>query len=260
MKILLILPIDEYPKRSRKLRISVDRRGAALKPFSMASHKNLRSRFLYGLSDEEATSVLSKGKQLLFRRNSVAINQGHPAHNLYLLVRGRARFFITTHDGRKIILHWIVPGDLFGAATICAKPSLYLASVEMTQDSTVLIWTRGTITSLAGRSPQVLMNVVSVCQDYLDWYIGAHESLTSQRAGERLALLLIRLSESIGEPVPGGTRLVVSNEELANACNTTVFTVSRWMKKWQLVRAISKTRNRLVLRSKHLLLKNMAES
>jgi CRP-like cAMP-binding protein len=126
--------------------------------------------------------------------------------------------------------------------------------VETIQDSTVLTWTRASIRDLAARFPQLLENVISMSEDYLHWYVSAYETLTCQSAEQRLAGLLIGLTEQIGQPTSGGIRLDVRNEELANAANITVFTVSRILKTWQHCRALSKTRNSLVLHSKCLLL------
>lgn len=198
--------------------------------------------------------VLSRAQKLRFHRNSIAANQGHPADRLCVLTHGRGRFFFVTDHGAKNILRWIVPGDVFGIGAITAEPSAYLVGVELTQDSTALVWSRAKIRSLASHIPQLLENAISMCQDYLNWYVTAHETLTSHDAGRRLALLLIRLSESIGQPVAGGIQLDVRNDELANAANTTVFTVSRWLQKWQRCRALAKGRNKLILRSKDLLL------
>jgi CRP-like cAMP-binding protein len=217
----------------------------------------LRSQLFEGLSSADLNSVLAKAGKLRFHRNSVAVNQGHPADRLYLLTTGRARFFVVTHDGRKIILRWIVPGDVFGVGAIACKPCSYLVGVEMTQESAVLSWSRSSIRVLASRLPQLLENVILISQNYLEWYTAAHETLTSHSAGQRLALLLVRLSESIGEHVAAGVKLNVRNEELANAANMTVFTVSRLLREWQKKRIVSKTRNALVVRSTDLLLKTL---
>lgn len=222
---------------------------------SLVSDTVPRSQLFEGLSEADLKSVLAKAVRLKFHRYSVAINQTHPADRIFLLTHGRARFFVVTHDGRKIILRWIVPGDVFGVAAIANKSSCYLVGVEVTQESTALTWNRATIRSLSARFPQLLDNVISISHNYLEWYTSAHETLTSQSADQRLALLLVGLSESIGEPVPGGLRLDVRNEELANAANMTVFTVSRLLTEWKKERIIVKSRNSLVVRSKDLLLR-----
>ncbi len=214
------------------------------------------SRLFDRLTGEQVEMLLSRADKLHFHRNSIAINQGHPADYFYLLVRGRGRFFFVTDEGEKNILRWIVPGDVFGLGAITTEPSAYLVGVELTHDSNVLVWSRAKIRTLAALIPQLVENAISLCQDYLDWYVTAHETLTSHSAGKRLAILLIRLSSSIGVPVADGIQLDVRNDELANAANTTVFTVSRWLNKWQRCKALAKGRNKLVLQSKDLLLQN----
>lgn len=226
-----------------------------MKTPSVRSDKASASQLFHGLSDADIKSVLAKASKLKFHRYSVAINQDHPADRLYVLAQGRARFFVVTRDGRKVILRWIVPGDVFGVAAISAEPSSYLVGVEFTQESSVFSWHRSTVRTLAARLPQLLDNVISISHTYLLWYTSAYETLTSRTANQRLALLLIGLSESIGEHVSGGVRLDVRNEELANACNMTVFTVSRLLAEWRERRIITKSRNTLILRSKDLLLK-----
>src|SRR5206468_11175501 len=124
-----------------------------LKMPSKGSHIVSQSKLLDRLTDAECKSVLAKARELRFHRNSVAVNQGHPADRLYILMQGRARFFIVTQDGRKIILRWIVPGEVFGAAAMSCKLSSYIVGVETVHDSTVLTWTRASARDLAARFP-----------------------------------------------------------------------------------------------------------
>jgi CRP-like cAMP-binding protein len=208
------------------------------------------------LSTAEIKSICTAAGELRFQRHSIAISHGHPADRLYLLIRGRARFFLLTDEGRKINLRWIVPGQIFGAAAMLSKPSIYLAGAEIVQHSSVLTWERKTIRDLATKLPQLLENCLCIAQDYVLWYVTTHESLVSHTAEERLAHLLIRLSASIADRVPGGLLLDVRNEELANAANISVFTVSRLLQTWQDRNVISKTRNKLLIRSPEQLLRS----
>ena len=205
------------------------------------------SHLLQGLSGDECRSVLTEARQLKFIRNSVAVNQGHPGDRLFLLAEGRARFFFVTADGTKILLRWIIPGQIFGASALLTTQSSYLVGTEMVRDSIVLVWDRPTIKKLAERYSRLLENVLVISEDYLSWYIAAHEALTTHNARERLAHLLSRLAESIGQKGAGGIELDVTNEELASAANVTTFTVSRLLSQWQRRGAIAKSRNRLVI-------------
>lgn len=219
--------------------------------------QRISSQLFDGLSEAEVHSVLAEADELQLQRNSIPVHQGLNADRLYMMVRGRARFFVLSQGGDKIVLRWITPGQVFGASSIACKPSPYLVGTEMTQDSIVLTWTRSKIRSLATHMPQLMENMFLISQEYLSWYVTAHETLITRKASERLAHLLIRLSESIGTRVSTGISLDVRNEELASAANMSVFTVSRLLGHWQQRRAIIKTRNRLVIRSRQLLLRNV---
>jgi CRP/FNR family transcriptional regulator, nitrogen oxide reductase regulator len=74
-------------------------------------------------------------------------------------------------------------------------------------------------------------------------------ALSCHTARQRLAQVLIRLAQVIGQKVPGGVEIDATNEELASAANITPFTASRLLSEWQTDRAVTKRRGKIVLRS-----------
>lgn len=168
---------------------------------------------------------------------------------MYILARGRTRYFYDTPDGNRILLMWLTAGELIGGAALSPQPKDYLLSVEAVRESTVLCWDRGTIRELVHRHPQMIDNCLSVAFDYLAWYVGAHLALSSQKAPERLAYTLHGLTMSIGEPVNGGLELDVTNEELANAAHISQYTASRLLSDWQKRGLLRKRRGKLFLGS-----------
>jgi len=166
-----------------------------------------------------------------------------------LLWKGRARYFFETPNGKKLILRWITPGDIFGGAALVSRPSTYIVSTEAVRDSVVLIWDGTTIRALARRFPQLFENALFLAADYISWYVAAHAALTSRTAEERLAHVLSELAPSIGQKVAGGIELDVTNEELANSANITPYTTSRMISDWQRSGAIRKHRGKILLRS-----------
>ena len=91
----------------------------------------LKPRFLAGLSKTELTSILSAAGHKRFPASSVIVHEGHPADRLFLLTSGHGRHFVTTGAGRKILLHWLTAGQIFGGAALLATPFRYLASTEL---------------------------------------------------------------------------------------------------------------------------------
>jgi CRP-like cAMP-binding protein len=106
---------------------------------ALAAFRNLEPRFLEGLAPPDLKTILSAAKQRRYLANSVIANQGNTADHFFLLVAGRARYFHITPDGRKVVLLWLPPGEIFGGAALLCRPSEYLVSTEAVKDSSVLV-------------------------------------------------------------------------------------------------------------------------
>jgi CRP/FNR family transcriptional regulator, nitrogen oxide reductase regulator len=212
------------------------------------------AELLRGLKDEQIDLILAAARPQRFSAKSLITRQGEFADRLFLLWKGRARYFLETPDGKKLILIWITPGHIFGAAALTFPPSTYLVSTEAVgaeavRDCTVLVWDGPVIRALAQRFPQLMANAFETTKKYLSWYVGAHAALTSHSAQERLAHVLLGYAPSIGKKVKGGIQLDVTNEELAEAANISHYTTSRLLSEWQRTGAVSKRRGKILLHS-----------
>ena len=216
---------------------------------SRAVHAPHRIELLRGLGQKEIDLILAAAKRRRFSAKAVMTYQDEPADHLLLLWKGRARYFFETPNGKKLILRWITPSDIFGGAALVSRPSTYLVSTEAVRDSVVLLWDGPTIRALARRFPELLENAIILAADYISWYVAAHAALTSKTAQERLAHVLLELAPSIGQKVAGGIELDVTNEELANSANITPYTTSRMVSEWQRSGAIRKHRGKIIIRS-----------
>ena len=215
---------------------------------------NLESKLLDGLAVGDVKAILAAAREQHICPNSVVVNQGDPARHLFLLTKGRARFFFNTREGKKIVLLWLTPGEIFGGSALLSMPCSYLVSTETLKESSLLMWDRPTLRRLVTRFPRLLENASLIAYDYLAWYVADHVALTSHGARQRLARVLICLAEGIGKRVEHGFEFDATNEELASAANVTQFTASRLLSEWHRNRAILKHRGRVVLRSPDRLL------
>jgi len=215
----------------------------------------LRPRFLSGLAEADVASIFSVARHRQFRAGSIVINQEDPAERLFLLTSGQGRQFVITSDGRKIQMQWLTAGQIFGGAAILSTPFQYLACTEVLSDSCALAWERPTIRELVSRHPRLLDNVLSIAvTENIAWSTAAHISLSSEDARGRVAHLLVSLASAIGEATPSGVEMKISNEDLAEGANITVFTVSRCLNDWQRAGILKKGRGKILLRKPELLL------
>jgi CRP-like cAMP-binding protein len=214
-----------------------------------AVQPQVKSPFLEGLAPHELSDILAAARECRYQAGTVIACQGTPANSVYLLVRGRARFFILTPEGQKIVLMWLPPGEIIGGAALQSRPSDYIVSTETVKDSTILVWDRPAIRRLAIRYPRLLDNALVMAAEFLTFYVATHVALTCHTAPQRLAAILFNLAQGIGHKVPTGVELDVTNEELAQAANVTHFTASRLISQWARQGALVKTRGKILLRS-----------
>src|SRR5690242_4209873 len=164
----------------------------------------IRSSFLDGLSPVELNSVLASARQRDFPAGTVICNQGEPADHVFLILNGRARYFILTPTGEKILLLWLPEGELIGAAALERRQRDYIVSTEAVKDSTMLVWDRPTMRRLVLRYPRLLDNALLITSKYLTFYVATHIGLTCHSAPQRLAAVLHNLAQGIGHAGPRG--------------------------------------------------------
>ena len=225
-------------KRSRK----------TISPTTTVS-RDLRLPFIEGLSPSEREAILSAATPRQLPAKSIVVEQGRPGNHLFLLTIGRARNFLITETGEKLLLNWLAPGDIFGAYAGLATPLPSPFGVETVKDCNALAWDRATVRRMVTRYPRLLDNALLIAASYLTWLLAAHEALICHPAQQRLAQVLVVLAQRIGQRVSGGVELDVTNEELAHSANVTSFTVSRLMTDWQRQGVVVKDRGKVVLRS-----------
>lgn len=214
----------------------------------------LLPRFLSGLPKTALHDVLSVATHRQFLASSVVLHEGDPAERFFILTSGQGRHFILTGDGRKRLLHWLTPGQLFGGAALLSTPSHYLTSTEVSLDSCALVWDRSTIRELVSRFPGLLDNGFSIAvTETIAWFVAADFSLSSDDATGRIAQVLLSLASGIGKAGPGGIEIHVGNEDLAAGANVTPFTVSRALAAWQREGVLTKGRGKILLQKPELL-------
>jgi CRP/FNR family transcriptional regulator, nitrogen oxide reductase regulator len=211
--------------------------------------RDLRSRFVEGLSPSDREAILNAATPRRFHAKSVVVHQGRLGNHFFLLTIGRARHFFITETGQKILLNWLVPGDIFGAYAGLVTPVPSLFSAETVKDCVALAWDRATFRGLAARYPRLLDNGLLIATSYLTWFLAAHEALACYPARQRLAQVLVSLAKGIGQKGSDGFELDVTNEELAYSANVTLFTVSRFLSQWQRQGVVRKGRGKILLRS-----------
>jgi CRP/FNR family transcriptional regulator, nitrogen oxide reductase regulator len=219
-------------------------------PTEIAARVNeLAPQLFEGFASRDVAVILAAATLRRFEAHSFLAIEGHPADKLFLILDGQATTFSTTRKGERVLLLRIPPGDASGGRAFLSKPTEYLVSTEAVTSCHALVWHRSAILGLIGQYPRLLENALLIASDYVEMYRDLHVGLRYDTASQRVARVLESLAKIIGRRVAEGIALDVSNEELANEANVTIFTVSRLLSEWRRKGLLMKLRGGVVLRS-----------
>ena len=232
------------------------RRVITTRPEIAARVSELAPRFLEGFAANDLAVILGAATLQRFKAHTLIANELDSADKLFLILEGRARTFVTTRQGDKLLLFWIPPGDMSGGRALLSKPAVYLVSTETVTDSFALVWNHSAIVPLTKRYPRLLENALMIASEYVEVYHDLHISASYHNASQRLSRVLDGLAKEMGKRVVEGIEVNISNEELANEANVTIFTVSRLLNDWQRKGLLVKGRGRVVLRSPEKLVRS----
>jgi CRP-like cAMP-binding protein len=209
----------------------------------------LAPELLRGMAPDDVSIVLQAATLRRFPARSIIASEGHRAEEIFLIIQGRARTFTTTPKGEKVLLLRIPPGDPSGGRALLARSTEYLVSTEAVTDCSALVWSRSSILFLTKQFPILLENALMIASEYFAVLRDLLVAASHHTASERIASVLANLSREVGRKGFEGTVVHISNEDLANEANVTIFTVSRTLNEWQRKGLILKRRGQVVLRS-----------
>jgi CRP/FNR family transcriptional regulator, nitrogen oxide reductase regulator len=177
------------------------------------------------------------------------IQGGTKASCLFLVTLGTAKYYRVTKDGKELLVRWLVPGDVFGLATLLKHPPPYMGSVETADECEVYMWKHAALLDLCRVYPQIAQNALRVTLGYLSDYAERHADLLTKSAEQRLAHTLLHLGHRAGRAHATAIRVDVTNEQLGNLADVGLFTASRVLKKWEHKGAVAKERGRILILS-----------
>jgi CRP-like cAMP-binding protein len=212
-----------------------------------ATPTNFAPPLLSGLNKETIAIVLKAAQERETDANETILNSGDEATQLYLLRRGRVRYYRPTKAGEEVLLNWLTPGDVFGLGTLLKNPTHYLASAQAISDCHLLVWAHARIRRLAQLYPQLAENAFRIVLEYLRIYADRHVDLVTKTAEERLAQAVLDLSRRVGRITPRGIEIDATNEQLGGWAQISPFTTSRVLGKWEGKGLVSKSRERLLV-------------
>lgn len=165
--------------------------------------------------------LVLQGSRLPFSRNQEIFGQGEPAAHVYRVVSGAVRTIRYSSDGRRQILSFHLPGDVFGLEPGDTRT----LSAEAVSDTEVAAIRRSLIDSAASESAVAARALMELTQRQLEAMQEHALVLGRKGAGERVAAFLLQLSDRTAPR--SEVELPMSRADIADYLALTIETVSR---------------------------------
>ncbi len=189
---------------------------------------------------EIGASQLS-GMRMRFKRNEEVFGEGEPADYVYRVISGAVRIIRFSADGRRQIISFHLPGDLFGFE----PGQAHSFSAEALAPSDVLLVRRALLEKAASESAEAARALLQLSARLL---LEAQEHalvLGRKGASERVAAFLLELADRFSSRHE--LDLPMSRADIADYLALTIETVSRAFTQMERERAIALPTSRHVV-------------
>jgi CRP-like cAMP-binding protein len=200
--------------------------------------------------------VLAAGRLIKKLPGEYYFFQDDPADVVYVLASGRLRLGQVTADGQQILLRVITPWTPFGAVAMVTGEK-YPVSAEAAQECTAYGWTKTVIDDLMDRIPRLALNAMKILAGHAQEFQERFQQLATQRVERRLANTILRLASQTGKKTEEGVviDLPLTRQDLAEMTGTTLYTVSRIFSQWESQGLVHSSREKVVIKFPHGLVK-----
>lgn len=198
------------------------------------------------LGVREREQIMAATREVAARKGQTLFREGQDADAVWAVKEGVIHIVKSGPDGKEIVVEVIAPGELFGAvAALQNRP--YPASALAAEDTVVWCLPGSLARDLCQKYPALRSAILEEITARLR---SAHDRLRSvalERVEQRLARMLLTLSDKIGRTKEGVTALSVTRQELADMIGTTVETTIRITSRWQSQGIIGSSRHEIRL-------------
>lgn len=175
------------------------------------------------------------GTQLRFARNQTIFNEGDAAEYAYALKSGTVRLCKYLSDGRRQIMQFLFPGDLFSFMELDG----HHLTAEAVNDVVLSCYPHRQIVQLGAQNPELGMRMASLMSQRLHAMHVQLLLLGRQTAMERVASFLLSLKERMGADETELFDISMSRQDVADHLGLTIETVCRVLSKLRRSRVIA---------------------
>ena len=212
--------------------------------------------FFDALDNIALERVIAQSSTRNLKKDEYLFYQGDNAKNFYLVLNGRVKLTQLDKEGDQVIHHYPGPGDPFGIVAVLREIDLPVTA-QAVEDTQLLFWDQQTLRNLMEEYPQISFNAIRILSKFIVDFQNRIQQLSTERVERRIARALLRVSEQAGKKVESGIKIDIrlTRKDISEMCGTTLFTVSRVLKKWEKEQIVDCSSEFLIITNPHQLVK-----
>ena len=195
-----------------------------------------------GLPGEVLNRLASHARLLPASKGFLLFSQGDPAEAAFIVHSGAVSIFLSSPDGRELVINEMRPGDCFGELALFIEQPRSTGAVA-SRDSQVVVLPRRPFLAAVRSEPVLAWRLLQYTAERLSISSGRESALAFLDAPARLARVLLELNNQEQEK----GYITISQEDLARHAGLTRQTVASVLGRWRRLGWLVTGRGHLVL-------------
>lgn len=191
-----------------------------------------RNSLFRGLGAATLERVVQLATRRTYEEGTTVFLRGDPGDALFGVMTGRVRISASRAGGKEVFLNIMEPGDAFGEIALLDGSPRTATATAMAR-SELMILRRERFLELLRTEPQLAAHLIQLLCKRVRWTAELMEDSALLGPPARLAKRLLALARMHGRESPEGTKLTLSQEELAQFLSLSRQAVNQHLQTWR---------------------------
>jgi CRP-like cAMP-binding protein len=191
-----------------------------------------RNSLFRGLPRETRVRIAALATRRQYEEGAIIFMRGDPGDSLCGVATGRVRISAAGPGGKEVFLNIMEPGDAFGEIALLDGSPRTATATAMARTELIVIQ-RDAFSALLQSQPQLAAHLIQLLCKRVRWTAELMEDTALLSVPARLAKRLLSLASAMGREPERGTKIKLSQEELAQFLGLSRQIVNQHLQTWR---------------------------
>jgi len=191
-----------------------------------------RDSLFRGLTGDIHERIAALALRRVYEPGAIIFMRGDPGDSLCGVVSGRVRISVSRPAGKEVFLNIMAPGDTFGEIALLDGEPRTATAIAIVRTELFII-PRKQFAPLLMSEPRLASHLIQLLCRRVRWTAQLMEDSALLTVAARVAKRLLSLARLHGRETAAGTKLHISQEELAQFLGVSRQIVNQYLQGWK---------------------------